>query len=156
LLPDDLIATARELTGVAKGKPRQSNLRRAVSTTYYALFHGLARSCADLLVGGAGSARSAPAWKQAYRALEHGPVKAACQNSGLLAKFPQEIQDFANVFVQMQAKRHNADYDPEARFYKSAVLNDIDTVEAVIAAFDKAPVKDRRAFAVLVMLKLRR
>ena len=51
LIPRDLIATARRTVGTGPGAPRQSDLRRAVSTAYCALFHCLARSSADTLVG---------------------------------------------------------------------------------------------------------
>ena len=53
--PDDLIRIARYLastgTGINAGRPSQADLRRAVSTTYYALFHALAQCCANTLIG---------------------------------------------------------------------------------------------------------
>ena len=70
----DFIETARHLTS-STGRPRQTDLRRAVSTTYYALFHCLAACYADTIVGGPGAKRSKPAWRQAYRALNHGSAK---------------------------------------------------------------------------------
>jgi uncharacterized protein (UPF0332 family) len=133
----------------------QAYLRRAMSTAYYALFHTLAQCCADLLIGSAGANRSKPAWNQVYRALDHGFAKQACQNKQMIAKFPKEIQDFANMFVMMQIERHDADYDPDQRLFKSAVLNNIAACEAVMTDFTNAPVKDRRAFAALVLLKKR-
>lgn len=153
--PHDLIKTALDLVHSSNGKkPRQSNLLRATSTAYYALFHALARSCADLLIGSSGSAHSKHAWHQAYRALEHGACKNACKN-GKIGQFPEEIQDFANLFITMQEKRHTADYDPHAKEFKSVVLLDINQVEAVIDTFTAAPLKDRRAFAAFVLFKYR-
>jgi hypothetical protein len=55
----------------------------------------------------------------------------------------------------MQKKRHDADYNPNARIFKSAVLDDISIVETTINAFNGAPPKDRRAFAAWVLLKPR-
>ncbi len=150
--PFDLLKAAKDLIEVNGGKPRQANLHRATSTAYYALFHTLAKSCADLMVGGTGALRSRPAWKQVYRALSHGPTKKACASKSL-DKFPKEVQDFANMFTLMQAKRHAADYDPTTRSHKSTVLLDINAVEATIRDFLKAPTKDRRAFAALVLFK---
>ena len=49
-----------------------------------------------------------------------------------MSKFPQPIQDFANVFVTMQAKRHEADYNPFHKTTKSEVIIDINAVEAAI------------------------
>jgi hypothetical protein len=134
----------------------QAYLRRAVSTGYYALFHALAQGCADLLIGSSGAKRSKPAWNQVYRALDHGFVKQACQNQKMMGNFPKEIQDFANMFVQMQIDRHGADYDPDKRFFKSAVLANIAAAELAIRDLGTAPLKDRRAFAAWVLLRQRK
>ena len=107
-----------------------------------------------MLVGGASSNRSKPAWQQVYRALEHGFCKNSCK-SRKLNGFPQEIQDFAALFIAMQEKRHKADYDPNEKAIKSAVLLDIAQTEAVINGFGGAPLKDRRAFAAFVLFKQR-
>jgi hypothetical protein len=108
------------------------------------------------MIGGPGSKRSKPAWKQVYRALEHGVAKDACKKEDDLRKFPKPIQDFANMFVQMQIKRHNADYDPDEKFFKSAVLTDIRAVEDAITRFEKAASKDKCAFSAFVLLRMRR
>lgn len=103
---DDLLSTAEELvTGAGKNRrPRQSNLRRAASTAYYAMFHCLANCCATTLVGGPNADRSEPAWRQVYRALEHGVARNNCTNKNFLSKFPQDIEDFAHLFVSLQEK----------------------------------------------------
>jgi hypothetical protein len=152
--PQDLIDVSESLAGSNKGKPKQAFLRRAVSTTYYALFHTLARCCADMLIGGTNADRSGQAWRQVYRSLEHGYAKNQC-GSGKISEFPQEIQDFASLFKAMQTKRHRADYDPLERFAKSSVLLDIGLTKAAIAGFGAASPKDRRAFAAFVLLKAR-
>ena len=152
MLPPDFIKAALDLVEANDGKPRQANLRRAISTAYYALFHAMAKCCADTLIGGAGSVKSKEAWLQTYRALQHGAAKSACSTAKIIGLFPQEIQDFANLFVTMQTKRHSADYNPHApKLFKSAVLLDIQQVETVIEGLKLAPVKDRRAFAALVI-----
>ena len=56
--------------------------------------------------------------------------------SGTISHFPKKIQDFANMFVTMQEKRHKADYDPNAKAKKSQVSTDIDLVEAAIEDFE--------------------
>ena len=154
LKPLDLLASASLLAAATKGKPSQVNLRRATSAAYYAMFHCLARSGADLFVGGAGAERSKHAWKQVYRAIDHGLAKTACRD-GIVTKFPKPIEDFANTFVTMQTKRHSADYDPTARFTKSEVVQDIATVRQAIEAFNGQPRKDRIAFCAFVLFKKR-
>lgn len=154
--PLNFIATARDLVHAnSKGRTRETNIRRAVSTTYYALFHCLATSNANMLVGGPGASRSQPAWRQAYRALQHGTARQRCEHQGIIIKFPDEIQDFAERFADMQKKRHEADYDPDATFFKTDVIQDITDAEDVIRCFNSVPARDRRAFSVYVLLPLR-
>ena len=152
--PHNLLQSATLLATARKGKPSQANLRRAISSAYYAMFHCLAKSCADLIIGGAGAAKSKPAWRQVYRALEHKPCASACKDK-ILAAFPKPIADFANTFVTMQEKRHLADYDPFALFTKSEVIQDIAIIERAMAAFKNEDAKDRRAFCTFVLFKKR-
>ena len=49
-----------------------------------------------------------------------------------------------------------ADYDPDEVSYKSEVLEDMDEAEDILSRFQKVPVKYRRAFAVYVLLELRK
>ena len=56
----------------------------------------------------------------------------------------------------MQRKRHRADYDPEGRWHKSEVAEDIEDAEKIIDRFEQTPMRDRRAFAVYVLLRNRR
>jgi hypothetical protein len=73
----------------------------------------------------------------------------------MIAKFPREIQEFSRAFVQLQLKRHEADYDPDATMYNSAALANIAIVETLIKEFSNVPLKHRRAFAAWVMFKKR-
>ncbi len=154
--PTDFIATAKDLVSNTRGRPRETNLRRAVSTTYYALFHTIATCCANTLVGGPNSKRSENAWAQVYRALDHRQAKNRCRNQETMGKFPNEIQDFADRFVDMQFKRHEADYNPEAQFNKDEVVQDIADAEYQLDRFAEAPRSDRRAFAVYMLMPMRR
>lgn len=150
----ELIYTARNLAVADKRKPRQANLRRAASSAYYALFHCLAWHCANMLVGGAGADRSRQAWRQAYRGLQHGVIRKRCQDRKI-KEFSEGIQDFADIFCTMQARRQEADYDPYSRFSRLEVIEDIERIQNAINCFENVPDKDRRAFAVYVLLPLR-
>jgi len=59
------------------------------------------------------------------------------------------------VFVNMQTKRHSADYDPQAAFSRIEVVQDIDEAENVILQFRQARRKDRCAFAVYLLFRIR-
>jgi hypothetical protein len=153
LKPHDLLATSRLLVSANKHKPTQANLRRAVSTIYYALFHAMARNGADMLIGGEGAVKSSHAWVEVYRSLSHGTAKSACESKAVILRFPIEIVNFSQKFVEMQGKRHDADYDPGTKFYRSDVLNDLDSVDLAIKSFGSVSVKDKRAFASWVLFK---
>ena len=94
-----------------------------------------------------------------YRALDHGQVKRQCTErrpKRVLARFPQEVQDFADQIVRMQRLRHLADYDPFEEFSRSAVSQYIEETKAAIIEFNQVSRDDRRAFAVFVLFDLRR
>ena len=153
----DFIATARLLAGhPIRGRPLETSLRRAVSTAYYGLFHCLAESCADTMVGGAGANRSRAAWLRVYRGLQHRSARNRCLETNVIANFPVEIRDFAQKFADMQPLRNIADYDPDAEFSRKDVILHINESEDVILRFPSAPIPDRRAFAVHVLMDVRR
>ena len=156
--PSDLIDIARHLAtgGGRRGRPRQTDLCRAVSTTYYAQFHTTARCGADMLAGATRANRNQSAWEQTYRALEHGNARNQCRNQSAMAQFPLEIQEFARHFVDMQQRRHHADYAPVTDFNRSVIMALIGETERVIAQFNNAPANTRRAFAIHVLFRTRR
>jgi hypothetical protein len=158
-----LILTARKLAVASPRRPRQSELRRSVSTAYYAVFHAVAKDAADLFAGvgpvragkaGVGPVRAGKAWRHAYRGLEHGFARNACREVSKLG-FPHGITHCANEFVELQEARHDADYDPKARLTRAEALQWVVRAEAAIAGLRSAPRRDRRAFAIQVLLKKR-
>ncbi len=154
--PRHLIRIARQLASGAvggnRGRPRQAELRRAVSAAYYALFHALAYCCADRL---AGSVRTESSWIQTYRALEHGHARNQCDNRSAMSAFPSEIQDFGRRFVFMQRQRQQADYSPNATFDRDRVIQLITEVEDSVITLENTPAADRRAFAIHVLFRRR-
>jgi uncharacterized protein (UPF0332 family) len=150
--PVDFLQVADALL-ISPGRPSEAGLRRAASTVYYAIFHFVARESADLLIGGTGAARSKPAWVQTYRALEHGYCRAQCQNAAIMKKFPREIEDFANLLVELQRQRHLADYDPVAKFSKAEVMGNVNFARRAMKEFAAAAKADRRAFCAWVLLR---
>lgn len=151
---DDLLALAARLAKASPRKPRQAELRRAVSTAYYALFHAVAQNAADCFVGTSKQNRSNRAWSQTYRALDHGSAKAACEAIRNI-DFPAEIKDCAEAFIDLQKARHDADYDPLRRVTRYDALAAVLKAQDAIAKLREAPNKDKRAFAVQVLMKKR-
>ena len=148
----DLIEAAHILVELGDAPPTQARLRRAVSTGYYAMFHTLAESAADLFIG----TERSPAWHRAYRALEHGRAKSACRQVQTMREFPAEIRYFADVFVELQVERQKADYALDTDAYeKSDVLRRIAFAEQAISRFEQADVDARRGFAAHVLFRQR-
>ena len=135
----------------------EANLRRAVSTAYYAMFHCLANDAANLFIGG----KRSPAWHRVHRALEHRKIKEACQNKKAMDGFgfPPEIHYFAKKFVKLQEMRERADYalddNPEDPYYETRVLALITTADVAIKQFEHADVQHRRDFVAYVLFKPR-
>ena len=155
---EQLIAIARLLAsapdyGERRGRPQQMQLRKAVSAAYYALFHALAGSNADTLIGAAPQFRNLSAWTQTYRALDHGFARRQI-NRGL-AEFVPVVQDFGNAFAILQEERHKADYDPNAQFTRADTVRLINRAESAITAFTNSDPTERKAFAAHVLFRAR-
>lgn len=155
--PHGLIKIARFLAshGVVSslGRPRQADLRRAISSVYYALFHALAYCGADALAGSGSVRRSRPGWRQIYRSLEHRQARNRLNNRAAMQSFPAEMQEFARLFVALQALRHAADYDPASTFDRPGAMQLVDEAERRIVRLEGASLAQRRDFAIYVLFR---
>jgi len=141
--PDGLLDHARALTGSGPGRPPDADLRRGVSAAYYAVFHDLTDRAARHLIGSAPE----PARNQIRRTWSHGelsdvahivvdraPTLAADPAAPLskeastggplvdLAAGDPDLVEALRLFGELQAARHRADYDHDARFDKLTLL----------------------------------
>ena len=116
----DQLENAELLAKSGAGKPRQAALRRAVSTSYYALFHALCELAARNLVG----------WRTPwdgftpiFRSVEHRRTRWILDKGGSRAPHPlgQEIERIGIAFRQLQDAREWADYNPEPHFDRQRV-----------------------------------
>ena len=148
-----MLQIATDLAEINTRRPRRADLCRAASTAYYALFHCLARTCADSLAGRSRAIGNRPLWLRVYRALEHRQARARCEN--VPPWFPDEMRLFGRTFANLQGKRHFADYDPDYPITKAGVVADINDARAAIDGFLARPASDRRDFAIHVLMKVR-
>ena len=150
----DLLASAWSSVRPTGGQtPTQTDLKRAISTGYYALFHFISQGCADELAGGGAKPLSRAA-AQVYRSLDHRDIAAACDKARSSSiGFPKEITELARVFDDMIRARQRADYDPASTFVLLQVEDKLREVETVISGHGAADKDDRRAFAILVAVK---
>src|SRR5579862_4060909 len=161
--PAALIDHAKAILRSDKGKPKQIALRRAISASYYSVFHAFLRAAADDLIGTNRMARKSAAYRLVYRAFEHADLQRFCEHA-TKKQLPQRyvevlrsetfdgtIRVAADRFVQLQKWRHVADYDPQFRLTKSDALLAIEYAITANAMCRNAPVDERRNF-VLCML----
>jgi len=122
-LHHDLLEQADHLARRETRRPRQASVRRAISSAYYALFHLLAAE---------GARSFAPAQPlllrlQVRRAFGHRDMQEVCrqfaagspnQATGRLLQGTLEpaLRRFAEIFIELQEARHDADYDVTATF----------------------------------------
>jgi hypothetical protein len=149
----DLLELAIELARRDPGRPKSVSLRRAVSTTYYALFHALASLCADQLVG---ASKSWAAYTRIYRAIDHGQARKTLIALQQVTGTGAALISFATAFNALQEARLRADYDPR-RFphNRKDVFGLIDVASKAIEALDLLTSESKLDLAVQLITKPR-
>lgn len=150
-----------------RGKPRQANLRRAVSSTYYALFHYLIGEAVRSIIG---TQHSRKGYRYALsRAFVHTSMRSACASFSasqlpdpILKSLPRdangnysiptEIRNIARTFKELQHLRHLADYDLSEQFRRSEVRTVIEQVENQVEDFVNLTASDERQFFLICLL----
>ena len=130
--------------------------RSSISRTYYALFHALARSCADSLIGEEGTDRTDRAWRQTYRSLDHVETAKACERcvrDNRMLGFPPSLLTFARFLPVAMRRRHQADYDPDYAPTNEAVAAMTSAANRAITALTETDLRDRRAFAAFILFE---
>jgi hypothetical protein len=164
--PDHLLDQAdRLIASTGAGAARQVDLRRAISNSYYALFHAVVAEAADDLVGRA--QRQTSRYMLAYRSVGHRSLRRLCEDvlketlparySGLApgGGFGPDLQFFATTLVALQERRNRADYDPLFRASRSNSLLTVQTSRDGLRRFREADRTLRRPFLTLVIFSPR-
>ena len=153
-----LIDAARILAGDSgdqrrQGRPRQAMLKRAISTAYYAMFHALCHSNANLVAGQQMDPPTREAWTRAYRGLDHRPARNRL--AGARTFQGPSVQQFVKAFALLQEQRQNADYDPHSRYLRDQVVTLIDLAESATEGLMATTPIVRRPLAAMVLLRER-
>ena len=162
LNPDHLFGQADKLVvPPSAGRPRQVDLRRAISSAYYGLFHFTIASLADEFVGIA--QRSTASYVLVYRGVDHRTLRDTCaevqkQNPPQRYApyvpdngFGANIQAFATAAIELQEKRHRADYNLEPLVRTSDAQLAIATARSAVRRFGRANATRRKAFLTLLL-----
>jgi hypothetical protein len=164
--PEHLFKQAEKLVQPPPaGPPLQVDVRRAVSAAYYAVFHALLTAAADEFVGKTKHADAE--YVLAYRSINHAALRKLCD--GLKSASPPlrlaqhappngfgaDIQALAVAVIDLQEKRHSADYDPSMRVRTADALLAIRTGRRALARFDAAAPEVRKRFLALLLFSPR-
>ena len=152
--PQELIGACYKLVPPASTPtPTQADMRRAISTAYYALFHTLAASNAELIAGQPQSNISSYAWERVYRRLDHGRAKNNLH--AVLGMLSQDGVNFARAFIELQDQRQNADYNPNIQLVLSDAINIIRQAQTAIRDFSQLTQEEQRLLAAQSMFDRR-
>jgi hypothetical protein len=161
--PHRLFEQADELVN---GYKNETDLRRAVSTAYYGVFHFLLQQVADTIAGA--GIRSTELHSMVYRSVDHKPLKDLCNlfrsttPSAKVRPFAPvgdfgTIVDFAGLVAQLQEQRIFADYDPTPPVPFDVVNSRIIVGygREAVKHFSLATPEQRSAFVALLTIKPR-
>jgi hypothetical protein len=126
---EDLLDIASSLALRESGRPKQTSLRRAVSSAYYALFHAISERCAKTLITFAGEGSDWDIYALVYRTLDHATAKRVLQQARDLRGLGSQITRIGEIFTKLQDARITADYDP-----RPFLLGRADVLELVAQA----------------------
>lgn len=124
---DELLQQAKELVHRDAKSRTQADLRRAVSSAYYALFHLLIVEASANWIND--SSRPALA-----RMFEHSLMKKVSKKVTDATRMPFvgedpatviKLRSFAELFVQLQEQRHEADYNIKDEWTLTQSLREI-------------------------------
>ena len=162
LNPDHLFEQAERLVAPPpSGPPRQVDLRRAISTAYYGVFHFCLTAAADEFVGV--TQRVTARYALVYRSIDHKTLKDLCAEARkqtptakYVPYFPTggfglHIQALSTAVIELQEKRHLADYNPQPRFTTSDARLAISTARSAVHRFQAASVEERKVFLTLLV-----
>jgi len=167
LNPEHLLDQAsRLISAPVAGRPRQVDVRRSISSAYYAIFHAVITAAADEFVGAVH--RSTREHGLVMRSVDHRTIKTICIDLTKTqlprayrsyvppAGFADDITAFADVFSDLQEQRHAADYDSLKSYVTADAQGAIANARTALGKLRHAPASDRRAFLFLLLFPPKR
>lgn len=166
LRTDHLLEQADGLILATRGRPRQVDLRRAISSAYYAVFHAVITAAADEIVGVVH--RGTRDHALVMRSIDHRTIKTCCLEIVKTSPprtyvpyiptggFSADIQAFANVFPDLQDERHAADYDSMPRYVTADAVSVVAAARGALQRLTVAAADQRRAFLFMILFPPKR
>jgi uncharacterized protein (UPF0332 family) len=149
----DLLAVA-DLLLEQRGRRnlQKAAMRRAVSSAYYAVFHGVCFVCTRTL---GLWRRDAALTEPVYRMLDHGQIKKRLSGREA-AEAGSVIAEIGVVFAELQALRHLADYSsPSLDVSREEARNTVARARKAVGEIESLNDDQCRRLAVLLITKTR-
>lgn len=157
-----------------RGRPYDVDLRRAVSASYYALFHAVSLATANKVFGSSQAAN-----EHAVRWLNHGDIDGASKQVVAFDQNPTidprqspekravwtlltheppspRVLNVARQFSALMALRHVADYDSSVRISKPAALQAYGDATAAVRDLGASSDQELSAYLGLIAFAARR
>ena len=139
---EDLLEQAETLLKADLRKPKQANVRRAVSAAYYGLFHFLIEESTLLVVNTDFSSKrlrqivarafTHTAMNETSKSFASGNLPALYDSLLTGASLPSELKRIAAAFDDLQRDRHRADYDLSSPMSRQDSINAVQQVRSAI------------------------
>lgn len=128
---DDLLKDAYHLAGRGGQSPKQSTLRRSVSTAYYALFHLL---IADFVANwGLKHQRARLGRMFEHRKMGQAVFKFSDKDSPTAVE--ADLKKVIGAFTQLQEDRYTADYDTGRTWSRTDVMSTLALADEAFQAW---------------------
>ena len=143
--PTALIDSAHHAVNNAPtGGPSREAVHRAISTAYYAVFHAISASNADVQHGVPTNAATAQAWTNTYRRMRHNYATRSLGQH--LFSLTQDARSLANYFTNLKTARETADYDPNRALTSGDANYWIGVARAALISMQAMTAAERRTF----------
>ena len=120
-------------------------IHRAISTAYYAVFHAISATNADVQHGVPTNPTTAQAWTDTYRQMRHGFAARSLREN--LLRLTQDAQLLANGFISLKTARETADYDPNRAMTVGDADFWIEEAREALIAMQAMTTSDRQTFS---------
>ena len=144
--PTALIDSAdHAVNNAPPGGPSREAIHRAISTAYYAVFHAINASNADVRHGVPTNAATVQAWTDTYRQMSHGFATRSLRRN--LFNLTHDARLLANHFINLKTARETADYDPNRVLTVGDANFWIGEARAALIALQAMTVAERQTFS---------
>ena len=127
------------------GGPSRETIHRTISTVYYAVFHAINASNANIRHGVPANATTAQLWTDTYRQMRHNRPTNSLRRH--LFRLTSNAQLLANYFTNLKTARETADYDPNRVLTVGDANFWIGEARAALVALQAMTPTDRRIFS---------